>query len=544
VPVSLLSTKLHIPPARSGSVCRTRLIERMNEGVKVRLTLVSAPAGFGKTTLLSDWIASGGIDVAWLSLEKEDNDPGRFWTYVLAALRTIRPDLGKDAYELGFTSSQSQIDAILTPLINEIAGFPGPLLLILDDYHVIDSASIQEGMIFLVEHMPASLHLVVAGRADPAWPLAHWRSRGQLVEIRSADLRFSSQEAADFLNHTMKLDLSARDITALEERTEGWIAGLQMAALSLQGWEDVQEFIAAFTGSNRYIFDYLMEEVLARQPVDVQEFLLNTSILDYLSAQLCDVVLDRTDSQDMLDKLEKANLFLIPLDDVRRWYRYHHLFADLLLRRLELTEPDHPAELHQRASQWYGANNLLADAIHHALEAGDFLLVNELVSGNALAIVENTELLDVLRYFEGIPNQQFSSKPWLCMAYAWVKAYADPTAGLDYVLQQAASYLAGMENASERQHLSSHLGAIRCYMAWMKGDADQALELTQKMLEGLPENDRTLRPYLMGIEGLAWQYLDNFPAAIQSFSAAIVASQGSNIYFVGLTQDTFERLVI
>jgi LuxR family maltose regulon positive regulatory protein len=531
VPISLLSTKLHIPPARSGSVFRSRLIDRMNEGVKGNLTLVSAPAGFGKTTLLGEWIRKLEKPVAWLSLEKEDNDPGRFWTYFLAAVQTIHPGLGKKLIELQFAAPQSLIDPFLVPLINEINARHEPLIVILDDYHVIDSSPIQEGMIFLLDHLPAGLHLVIASRADPAWPLAHWRTRGQLVEIRAADLRFTPEEAADFLNCTMKLDLSARDIAALEERTEGWIAGLQMAALSLQGREDVQGFINAFTGSNRYIFDYLIEEVLDRQPAEIQDFLLKTSILERLYAPLCDAVLERTASQDVLHKLEQANLFLIPLDDERRWYRYHHLFAELLCRRLEQTEQDHIAELHQRASRWYAANDFLSEAINHALDAEDFLLVNELVSGNALAIVEHTELLDVLGHFESMPDHQTSSKPWLCVAYAWVKAYADPTAGLDPILQQAERCLAGIENAPERQRLISHLAAIRAYVAWVKGEADNALELIRKVLESLPEDDSIIRAYLLGIEGLAWQYLDNFPAAIRSFRAAIVAGQGENIYF-------------
>jgi LuxR family maltose regulon positive regulatory protein len=527
VPISLLSTKLHIPPVRSGMVSRTRLLDHMDEGVKEKLTLISAPAGFGKTTLISEWIDNHRMPAAWLSLEKGDNDPGRFWTYVLAAMRTVRPDLGNNSFDLQFSTPQSQIDAVLMLLVNEIATLPDPLLLILDDYHLIESLSIQEEMIFLLDHMPAQLHLVINSRADPSWPLARWRSRGQLVEIRAADLRFTPQEAAEFLNRTMKLNLSVQDITALEKRTEGWIAGLQMAALSLQGREDVQEFIDAFTGSNRYIFDYLTEEVLGRQPMKVQEFLLNTSLLAHLSAPLCDAVLDRTGSRDMLHNLEKANLFLIPLDDERRWYRYHHLFAELLLGHLKQSQPDLISELHRRASQWYAANDMLSEAIHHALEAGDFLLVNDLVSGNALAILEHAELLDVLRHFEGIPNQQISSKPWLCVAYAWVKAYADPTAGLDSILQQAELCLTSMENKSERQHLSSHLAAIRAYVAWVKGEADKALELAQEALENLPEDDWMTRCHVLNTKGSALQYLGYLTEAIQAIEAVVLTGQRS-----------------
>jgi LuxR family maltose regulon positive regulatory protein len=537
MPTSILGPKLYIPLPRPGFVPRPRLVERLNEELQsgCKLILISASAGFGKTTLLGEWIGHLGKPVAWLSLEKEDNDPGRFWAYVLAAIRTIQPDLGDDIIDLQFSSPQSHTDAVLTPLVNKISAFPDPIVLILDDYHVIDSSSIQEGMIFLLDHIPAQLHLVIAGRADPPWPLARWRTLGQLMEIRAADLRFTPEETDDFLRRTMKLDLSIQEIAALEERTEGWIAGLQMAALSLQGRENVREFIDAFAGSNRYIFDYLIEEVFARQPAEVQDFLLKTSILVHLSAPLCDAMLKRTDSRKMLHELEKANLFLIPLDDERQWYRYHHLFRDLLGRRLEQTEHDHIAELHRRASQWYAANNFLSEAIHHALDARDFPLVNELVSGNALAIVEHSELFDVLRQFERIPDDQLLLKPWLCVAYAWVKAHADPTAGLDLVLQQAESCLVGLENVSQSQRLSSHLVAIRAYVAWVKGDADKALELAQKSLESVPEGDRTIRPYLLGIEGLAWQYLNKLPAAIQSFNMAITANNGTNINYDILT---------
>ncbi len=335
----LLETKFYVPKWRRGLVPRPRLSDWLNRGAESKLTLVSAPAGFGKTTLLADWLAAVAVDgrtMTWLSLDQSDNHPASFWTYLIAALQTAEPHIGASAISLLQSPQPPPIEAVLTLLLNELGGMSTDLVLVLDDYHVIDARDIHDGMVFLLDHLPTRQHLVIASRADPPLPLARLRARGELVEIRAADLRFTPDEAAVYLNQGMGLDLTAHDIAVLEDRTEGWIAALQLAALSIKGREDTASFIAGFSGDDRYIVDYLVEEVLKRQPDQIRQFLLQTSVLDRLSGMLCDAVTgqDSGTGNGMLEALQRANLFVVPLDDRRRWYRYHHLFADVLRARL------------------------------------------------------------------------------------------------------------------------------------------------------------------------------------------------------------------
>ena len=401
----LLKTKLYTPPPRPELVSRPRLIKRLNKGLHRKLTLISAPAGFGKTTLVSEWVqAMGGatppIAIAWLSLDESDNDPVRFLTYFVAALQTTEArqepagNIGKGALSALQSPQPPPTEAILTILINEIAAVPNRIVLVLDDYHLIEAQPIHDALTFLLEHLPPQMHLIIATREDPQLPLARYRARGQLTELRANDLRFTSSEAAAFLNQVMGLDLSAEDIAALETRTEGWIAGLQLAAISMQGHQDATSFIESFTGSHRFVMDYLVEEVLQQQSESVQTFLLRTSILGRLCGPLCDAVVgeigdwrserghraqsprSETQSQAILAYLERANLFLVPLDNERRWYRYHHLFADLLRQRLHQStasstgdEGRGVAEYHRRASQWFEDNGLEIEAFHHAAAA-------------------------------------------------------------------------------------------------------------------------------------------------------------------------------
>ena len=370
----ILATKLYIPLPRAKIVIRPRLIERLNEGLSSgrKLTLISASAGFGKTTLVSEWVASCGSPVAWLSLDEGDNDLVRFISYLVAALQSIKAGIGEDLLAALQSPQPPQAEAILTTLLNEISIIPEHFLLILDDYHAIDSQPVDQSLTFLVEHQPPQLHLVIATREDPPLPLARLRVRGQLTELRAADLRFTPAEAAEFLNQMMGLNLSAEDIAALEARTEGWIAGLQLAALSMQGRSDAASFIQTFTGSHHFILDYLVEEVLQRQPEHVRNFLLQTAILDRLSSPLCDAVTGQEDGKGMLEALQRGNLFVFPLDDQRQWYRYHHLFAEVLQAHLREAQPDRVSMLHLRASEWYEQNGLRPDAIRHALAAKDF----------------------------------------------------------------------------------------------------------------------------------------------------------------------------
>src|SRR5512146_1709397 len=336
MPAPILATKLFIPLARPGIVPRPHLIERLNAGVAggSKLTLISASAGFGKTTLVSEWIANCGRPVAWLSLDEGDNDPTRFLVYLVAAFQTIGANIGKGMSEILQSPQLPPIESILTILLNDITAMKDNFILVLDDYHVIDSQPVDQSLAFLVDHLPPQMHLVITTREDPSLPLPRYRARGQLTELRAADLRFTPEEAGAFLNQMMNLNLSAEDIAALETRTEGWIAGLQLAALSLQARDDIARFIQAFTGSHRFVLDYLVEEVLQRQPEPIRSFLLQTALLDRLCAPLCNAVTEREDGKEMLDVLERSNLFLIPLDDKRQWYRYHYLFADVLQTHL------------------------------------------------------------------------------------------------------------------------------------------------------------------------------------------------------------------
>jgi LuxR family maltose regulon positive regulatory protein len=546
---SLLATKIHIPPVHGQLVNRQGLLQRLSDGLEqgCRLTLISAPAGYGKSTLLSEWASQAGLPVAWLSLETGENAPARFWHYFAAALATI-PHFHQAGINQPFVQALQSprppaMETLLADLLNGLVTCPERAALVLDDLHAITEGQIHQDLCFLIEHLPrtpASLHLVVASRRDPPWPLARWRARAELNELRPADLRFSHEETGQFLNRVLQLGLSPQDIAALQDRTEGWIAGLQMAALSMQarlkaqGAPGVSHFIETFTGSHRFILDYLMEEVIGQQPAELRDFLQETSILAHLTAPLCDALTGRQDSQAVLEQVEQANLFLIPLDDERQWYRYHHLFAELLRKRLAQARPDHIRELHRRASRWYAEHDLLSEAIGHALEAGDVQLVNELVSGNALAMIAQAELLDVLRHFEAMPAQHIAAKPWLGVAYAWVKAYVDPSAEMDRILQRVEGRLAGIADAREWQHLASHLAAIRAYVAWVRGQSDKALEFAREALENLPEDDWITRSHVLNIKGLALQYIGDLVGAVQAFEAAIASGQRT-----GRTQEAF-----
>src|SRR5215469_10058601 len=366
----LLSTKLHVPRPRAQLVSRSHLVERLQQGVAGALTLVSAPAGFGKTTLLAQWLAQSGAPAAWLSLEPEDNDPVRFLTYLIAALQTVDTHLGAAALELLRTPRPPPPEMVVDLLTNDLMRYAaGDYLLVLDDCHVLTAEPIHRALSYLVEHQPPQLYLVLVTRADPPLPLARLRACGQLTEVRAAELRFRTAEVREFLQVVMGLNLSVEAILALESRTEGWVAGLQLAALSLRGRTDVAAYLAAFSGSHRFVLDYLTEEVFSRQPAWTQSFLLHTCMLERLCGPLCDAVTEQEGSQAIVEALERANLFVVALDDERRWYRYHHLFADVLRSRLQQTQPTLVAELHRRASAWYEQHDLPAEAIQHALSA-------------------------------------------------------------------------------------------------------------------------------------------------------------------------------
>ena len=399
----ILATKLFIPSPRPTLVPRPRLIDRLNEGLDRKLTLVAAPAGFGKTTLVSEWVAGCDRPVAWLSLDEGENDPARFLACLVTALQTIVPGIGQGVLDVLQSPQPPLGESILTDLLNDITTRAVDFILVLDDYHLIDAKPVDDALTFLIGHLPPQLHLVMTTREDPQLPLARLRARGQLTELRAADLRFTASEAAEFLNPVMGLHLSEADVAALEDRTEGWITGLQLASLSLQGNEDATGFIRTFAGDHRYIVDYLVEEVLQRQPEPVRRFLLQTAILERLSGPLCDTVTGQEGGQARLEALERGNFFVVPLDDRRHWYRYHHLFADVLSAHLLAEEATQVSTLHRRASAWYEQTGETSEAIRHAFAAKDFARAADLVELAIPAMGRNRQEAMVLRAYPNNP---------------------------------------------------------------------------------------------------------------------------------------------
>ena len=439
----ILATKLFIPPPRPKVVPRPRLIERLHEGLHGKLTLIAAPAGFGKTTLVSAWLATDERPAAWLSLDEADRDPTRFLAYLIVALQTIAPHLGEGVLGMLQSPQSPPTESILTTLLNEIATIPNNFVLVLDDYHVIDATAVDQALAFVLEHLPPQMHLVITTREDPQLPLARLRARGQMTELRATDLRFTPTEAAGFLNQVMGLNLSVEDVTALEARTEGWIAGLQLAAISLQGHEDATNFIKSFTGKHHFVMDYLLAEVLQQQSARVQTFLLRTSILDRLCGPLCDAVLlePSASGPETLEYLEQANLFIVPLDHERRWYRYHHLFADLLRQRLgQSLSPGEIKELHIRASEWYEQNDLMLDALHHALKAEAFERAARLAEDVWQSMDRTFQTAAWLGWVKKIPHAVVSVRPTLCVLIG--RTYAD-----DGDLDASEAYLKNAEHA-------------------------------------------------------------------------------------------------
>ncbi|HEY74195.1 MAG TPA: helix-turn-helix transcriptional regulator, partial [Thermoflexia bacterium] len=496
MPTPLLQTKLYIPPVRPELVSRQRLIEQLNAGLHRKLTLISAPAGFGKTTLLSEWGAGCGRPVAWLSLDEGDNDSAQFWAYLIAALQTIHEGIGEATLAALQSPQPPSVEPLLTDLINEIAGLADSFTLALDDFHVITDQQVNDGITFLLDNLPPQIHLVLSSRADPPWPLARLRARREMTELRTSDLRFTSQEAAAFLNEAMRLDLSPEDVAALEDRTEGWIAGLQMAALSMRGQtaERVADFIVAFSGSHRFILDYLVEEILDRQSSDTQEFLLKTCILERMTAPLCDAITDSSDSQAILTQLEQANLFLVPLDDERRWYRYHHLFADLLRYHLHQAQPDLAPTLHHRASAWYEQNRLVTEAVSHAFAAGDMEQVARLIEGNALSMMGHGKLTTIVKWLDALPDEMVRSRPWLSIARAWTLLYGGQLAAVEPLLQDAENSLRDIER-DRVAHIRGHIAAIRAEAAYVRGEMSDAATLAHEALECLPPDDSMARGF-------------------------------------------------
>jgi LuxR family maltose regulon positive regulatory protein len=493
-------------------------MDRLNEGVAKggKLTLISAPAGFGKTTLVSEWITRCGRPAAWLSLDEGDNDLTRFLSYLIAALQTIKAGLGESLLATFQTPQLQVAETILTVLLNEIITITQGFILVLDDYHVIDSKPVDTALAFLVERLPPQMHLVIATREDPRLPLARLRARGQLTELRAADLRFTPAEAADFLNRVMGLNLSAEDISALEIRTEGWIAGLQLAALSIQGLPDAASFIRSFTGSHRFILDYLIEEVLERQPENIQAFLLRTSILDRMCGPLCDAVLNSPPAfgQETLEYLDRANLFIIPLDEERRWYRYHHLFGDLLRQRLG--QPRELPEYHLRASAWYETNDDLAEAFEHAFAAGDFDRAARLTEVAWQSMERNFQTLAWLGWVKKLPNAVVRSRPWLCVQIGWAFSDVGELEPSETYLQTAERALVGMKDQGESESIPGNIALIRAGNAQIEGNLAETVRYAELSIQLAPADDLLIRAQAAITLGFTQWAVGNVETSLQA----------------------------
>jgi LuxR family maltose regulon positive regulatory protein len=505
---SLILTKLYIPPIRRAIVPRPALIARLNEGLATsrKLTLISAPAGFGKTTLISEWVIESKIPTAWLSLDEEDNDLIRFLGYFIAALRTITPTIGEGVLVPLQSPQPPPMESILSTLINEISTVPKSFTFVFDDYHDIDSKPVDRALTFLIEHLPEQMRLVITTREDPDLPLSRLRARDQLTELRAVDLQFSQAEAAEFLNQVMGLNLSIEDVAALESRTEGWIAGLQLAALSMQGRSDTTSFIQSFAGSHRFVLDYLVEEVLKRQPENIRHFLLKTAILDRLSASLCDAVTGREDGKELLETLERGNLFLIPLDDQRQWYRYHPLFAEVVLAHLSDEQSAQVSALHRQASVWYERNDLATDAIRHALAAKDFERAATLIELAVPEMRRNRQGATVteLGWLKALPDELVRFRPVLCVDYAYALVGGGELEAVEARLQDAERWLdmirdtrgqpkasaAGMVVVDEEQfrRLPGMIALLRAAQALARGDINETVKNARRALDLAPED--------------------------------------------------------
>jgi LuxR family maltose regulon positive regulatory protein len=520
--MQILSTKLSVPPLRSRLVPRLRLVQKLNQGLECGFVLISAPAGYGKTTLLSAWLEQLELPSAWLSLDDKDNDPARFLAYIIAACYTIDQGLTVELGNPPGISSQADIEAQLTSLINHLDQVVQPFCLVLDDYHVIQDQLVHEAINFLLEHRPGSLRLVIATRADPPLPLARLRARCDMLELRMVDLRFTPKEAADFLTCTMGLKVSAEDVGRLTMRTEGWIAGLQMAALSMQNTHDISGFITAFTGSHRYIFDYLLGEILGQQSPEIHNFLLYTSILDQLSAELCDNLLGLNEQSTpshssalILEELERSNLFIIPLDHEQRWYRYHPLFAELLKSFLQKNNPAQIPALHIRASVWYEEQGMVSDAIRHSLAVNDWERVVRLISANIFALLEQNELTIVARQLESLTDEKSSARPWLLIGRAWLAAYTGQLSSVEPILKMAETEIDTLSSEVELQTLGGHIAAIRSYANWIGDKRELAAQAAQVALEWLPEDERLIRCQAATLLGLTLPDFDMRARALE-----------------------------
>jgi LuxR family transcriptional regulator, maltose regulon positive regulatory protein len=536
---TLLTTKLYISEAQPGVVPRPRLIEYLNGGLSGKLTLISAPAGFGKTSLARDWLRETDMPAAWLSLDEGDNDLTRFFAYLITALQQIEPSIGESLKGAPRSPEPVPATTLVTELLNDIASHTTPFVFVFDDYHAIRDISVHEAMRSLVARAPPQMHLVITTREDPPLPLSRLRAQGQMAEVRARQLRFTTEETAALLNEQMGLGLSPDEVVTLTRRTEGWIAGLQLAALSLRDRKDRTAFVHAFSGVDRHIMDYLVDEVLSRQAPDIQSFLVHTAVLKRLSGPLCDAVLgqDEGNSQAILEYLERTNLFVVPLDSHRVWYRYHHLFAELLRTRLQQRSPNKLPELHLRAAEWHAQNGLPAAAVDHALAAQDWERAASWVERHARTLLAHGQMATVMNWIAALPEDVAQRRPRLCIELAWALAFANRPGEVEPWLRPVVSALEGgpaaespryaVLDVAERRILGANVAVLRAYLALVLGDPARSLELASQVTRLLPDDDpvsagcmRELM-YAHWVSGYAQRNLGDLSGALVSFARAV-----------------------
>ena len=532
---SLLKNKLYIPQTRPDLVSRPRLIERLNAGMDSKLILISAPAGFGKTTLLCEWVKETGLPTGWFSLDEEDNDFTRFLTYLIKALQGIYSDIDETPLELLRAPQNPSVQGAFTVLLNQLEEIPFDFLLVLDDYHLIEDQTIHQAMDFLISYLPSKMHLVIVSRSDPTLHLARLRGQGQLLEIRMNDLRFQQKECEQFLQRILDTRVSESDVTRLLARTEGWVTGLQMAALSLHGQEDISAYINSFSGSHRYILDYLIEEVLQQQSQEMRNFLYQTSILSRLNGALCNAVTGREDSPTVLAELDRSNLFIVPMDEERVWYRYHRLFSDLLRARLEENLPDQIPDLHRRASRWFENNGFDSSAIEHALNAGDHQQAIDMIKRIAEQTLLQAQISTLLRWQDRLPKEAVSAHPDLAFIFLWAQAIRG------YRFNEVRSELEKLEET--RGLRAGRKQTLQAFIEVSLANLEKAGEFGQKALDGLDPGDVYFRSIALWAYAMSRAVRQNLEESYRVLEELLQVSQvQENTLFSVLTASQMGRI--
>lgn len=535
----LIKTKFYVPRLRPTHVARPRLLDYLNnafiqgDSFSRKLTTVCAPAGYGKTTLAIDWLGTLDLPVCWLSLDESDNDPVRFLTYLVHAIRQVHPEFGNAALGMLQSPQLPPPEALLTPLLNEIETARSPFVLLIDDYHLIQTPAIHQYLNFLADYQPPQMHTVVVSREDPPLPLHRYRARGEMLEIRQENIRFTLEETADFIENLVEQKLSAESLKTVEHRTEGWVTGMQLLALSLQEHQDADDFIRAFKGSDRFVLDYLFEEVFQRQPEEVQAFLLKTSILEHLTAGLCQAVTGDEDSRKILEVLDQSNLFILPIDHTHTWYRYHRLFLDLLRHRLRLQKEISQADLHRRASLWYEEEGYLEKAVNHALAGEDWSRAGELILQISDGLMKSGAIATLLGWFRQIPEEVICSKPEYCLTYGWPLVLATDVKTAGFYLNKAE------EMAGGKGKLAGEIASAQAFLSQTIGDESALIEQSESALSLLPKSDLGSRSIVALNLGIAYWHQGAMEKANRTMSEAVAASRQTHNRYGEVTSVLF-----